>query len=286
MFGDVWHATGVRIPSRDGTEIAVHDLGGDGPALLLAHATGFLAGVYRPLADELAGRFRIWALDFRSHGDSAKSDDLSWPRMAEDVAAVVDALGRERPFGFGHSMGGAALTMAELAAPGTFRALYLYEPVLFPAGTLPVSVAEGENPMAEGARRRRATFESRDAAYENYAGKPPLDALRPDALRLYVDEGFAEVEGGVTLKCTPDDEAATFNGAGLHDVFDELGRLTLPVTVAQGAVTDPGPGFLAPAQAAAIPGGRHVVVEGLGHFGPVEDPALVARSVLDALFGS
>lgn len=275
----------MRIPSGDGTELAIHDLGGDGPPLLVVHATGFLGALYRPLAAALAGRFRIWALDCRAHGDSAKADDLSWLRMADDVAAAVEALGSERPFGFGHSMGGAALVLAELAAPGTFRALYLYEPVLFPADAYPAA-EEGDNPMARAARRRRATFESRDAAYRNYAGKPPLDVLRPDALRLYVDEGFAEIEGGVTLKCTPDDEAATFNGGGVHGAFERLGELRLPVTIARGAVPEPGPGPLAAMQAAAIPGGRHVVLEGLGHFGPVQDPPLVARSVLEALLGA
>ena len=38
----------------------------------------------------------------------------------------------------------------------------------------------GPNPLAEGALRRRPTFESRDAAYDNYASKPPLSVLDPD----------------------------------------------------------------------------------------------------------
>lgn len=274
----------MRTPSRDGVELAVHDLGGDGPPLLIAHATGFLAAVYRPMAERLGDRFRCWGIDFRSHGDSAKADDLTWPRMAEDALAVVDALGLERPFAFGHSMGGAALTLAELDRPGTFRALYLYEPVLVPLGTFPQGDGD-DNPMSAAARRRRPGFPSRDAAYENYAAKPPLNVLHPEALRAYVDDGFADIGDVVVLKCTPDDEAETFRGGGRHNGFDRLGELTLPVTVAQGAVPDPGPGMLAPSQAAAIPGGRHVVLDGLGHFGPVQDPDAVAASVTEALLG-
>jgi pimeloyl-ACP methyl ester carboxylesterase len=274
----------VRTPSSDGVEIAVHELGGDGPPLLIAHATGFLGAVYRPLAEHLAGHFRVWAMDFRAHGDADRADDLSWTRMADDVAAVVDALGLDRPFGFGHSMGGAALTLAELDRPGTFRALYLYEPVIVPTGTFPER--DGDNPMSAAASRRRPTFESRQAAYDNYAAKPPLDVLAPAALRAYVDEGFADLpDGTVTLKCRPEDEAEVFRGGGRHGAFDRLGELALPVTVAQGGVVDPGPGMLAPRQADAIPNGRHVVLEGLGHFGPVQDPGLVATSIAEALLG-
>ncbi|MCU1483786.1 MAG: putative hydrolase or acyltransferase of alpha/beta superfamily [Actinomycetia bacterium] len=274
----------MRIPSSDGVDLAGHDLGGDGPPLLVAHATGFLAAVYRPLAHRLAGRFHSWALDFRAHGDSSRpaSGDLSWDGMADDVLATVDALALDRPVAVGHSMGGAALVLAELRRPGTFGGLYLYEPVLVPLGTFP-SGGGDDNPMSAAARKRRPVFESRDAAYANYAAKPPLQVLAPEALRLYVDEGFADTEGGVVLKCRPDDEAEVFRMGGLNRGFDRLGELTLPVTVAQGGAKDPGPGHLAPLQADAIPGGRLVVAEGLGHFGPVQDPGLVADQVIEAL---
>ncbi|MCU1372946.1 MAG: putative hydrolase or acyltransferase of alpha/beta superfamily [Actinomycetia bacterium] len=277
----------MRIPSSDGVELAVHDLGGDGPPLLLAHATGFLAAVYRPLAERWAGHFHTWALDFRAHGDSTRpvSGDLGWEGMADDVLATVDALELDRPFAFGHSMGGAALVLAEERRPGTFRALDLYEPVLVPAGTFP-STGDGDNPMSAAARRRRPSFASRDAAYENYAAKPPLDVLTPAALRAYVDEGFADQpDGTVALKCRPDDEAETFAGGGVHGGWSRLGELHLPVTIVQGGVLDPGPGWMAPAQVEAIAGGRLVVAEGLGHFGPVQDPDLVARLAIESLLG-
>ena len=269
----------MRTNSRDGTELALHDFGGVGPPLLIAHATGFLAAVYRPLAERLQSRFRCYAIDFRSHGDSSRARDLTWTRMAEDVLAAVDALGLDRPFAFGHSMGGAALTRAELDEPRRFRAFYLYEPVLVPTHTFPA----GDNPMAAAARRRRAGFPTRGAAHDNYASKPPLNALHPDAMQAYVDDGFADGPDGVLLKCTPEDEAETFRGSEGLDAYERLGDLALPVTIAQGSLPDAGPGSFAPTQAAAVPGGRHVVLEGLGHFGPLQDPDLVAASVFAAL---
>jgi pimeloyl-ACP methyl ester carboxylesterase len=270
----------VRITSSGGVDLAVHDLGGEGRPLLVAHATGFLGAVYRPLADRLADAFHVWALDFRAHGDSSRTDDLGWDGMADDVLAAVDGLGLERPVAVGHSMGGAALVLAELRRPGTFAGLYLYEPVLVPAGHFPSS--GDDNPMSAAARRRRPGFESRHAAYDNYASKPPLSVLTPEALRLYVDEGFAEGEGGVVLKCRPEDEAEVFRHGATNGGFERLGELDLPVTVAQGGVVDPGPGALAPLQAERIPGGRLVVAEGLGHFGPLQDPDLVAAQVRSA----
>ena len=56
---DAWHASQVHVTSRDGVDVAVYDLGGDGPPLLLAHATGFHGLVWDGFADRLTERFHV-----------------------------------------------------------------------------------------------------------------------------------------------------------------------------------------------------------------------------------
>lgn len=270
------------MPSGNDVELAVYDLGGDGPPLLLAHANGFLAAPYAELAALLAGRLHVWAFDFRAHGasDRPAGGSLEWSGFADDVLAVVGALDLDRPFGFGHSLGGAALTLAEQRQPGTFRALYLFEPVLVPAGAFPVS---DDNPMAAAARRRRPSFADRAEAYANYSSKPPLSSLTPAALRAYVDEGF-EGDGPVALRCRPEDEAEIFRVGGRNGAFEHLGEVATPVTVARGEPV-PGPAWFAEQQADGFVNGRLEVLDGLGHFGPLEDPPRVAAAVLASLLG-
>jgi len=175
----------------DGVSIAVYDFGGDGPDLLLAHATGFHAHVLEPMIGHLLASFHCYAFDARGHGASGVPDngDFDWHRSAGDVLAVLDHLGLERPYGFGHSAGGALVLLAEEQVPGTWRALYTYEPVIFHPGLLaPPSEAPtaATNPLAAGALRRRTDFPSRADAFANFAAKPPFSVLAPDALRAYV----------------------------------------------------------------------------------------------------
>ena len=279
--------TTLRVPSTDGVELAVHDFGGDGPPLLLCHATGFHGMVWQPLVESLGGRFHAWALDFRGHGDSSPPvhGRFDWAGFGEDVLAVVDHLGLDRPFGIGHSKGGASLFLAEANRPGTFRALWCYEPIVMPVETPPPG---GDAPRSDGARRRREVFASHQAAYDNFASKPPLDELSPAALHAYVDHGFAaQPDGTVRLKCLPEHEAATYQMAPANGAFGRLPEVRCPVTLAGGTGpnTPMTPDVLR-LVAERLPSARVEIFDGLGHFGPLADPDRLAPSVLATFAGS
>jgi alpha-beta hydrolase superfamily lysophospholipase len=174
-------------------------------------------------------------------------------------------------------MGGATLVLAAARRPGLLRSLWLYEPVIAAPGVLP---PESPNPMADAALRRRARFASRDDARANYASKPPLDRLHPDALRAYVEGGFAEeADGSVVLRCVPATEAAVFRGAAGSGAWEALPALALPVAVVTGRHEGAGAVALAPPALAQLAHGTLVERRHLGHFGPLEDPAGTARDI-------
>jgi pimeloyl-ACP methyl ester carboxylesterase len=269
------------VTAPDGVVLSVHEHGGSGRPTLLCHATGFHGAVWEPMSAELGEGFERWAIDFRAHGASVvpPGTPLPWHAVRDDLLAVVDDLDAEpgELLGVGHSMGGAALLLAEQARPGLFAGLWLYEPIAPPVGALPA--AEGGNRLADGARRRRPSFESREAALENFASKPPLNVARADALHAYVRHGFVAGEDGmVHLACRPEDEARLYEGGGAHGAFDHLAEVRCPVVVACSA--EPfGPASFAHPIAEALPAGRIEVHEHLTHFGPLESPTELAASV-------
>jgi pimeloyl-ACP methyl ester carboxylesterase len=262
----------------------VHDLGGDGPPALLVHATGFHARVLGPLARLLSDRLWCLAPDLRGHGESGIPADLNfdWLGFGNDVLAAVDALGLEGPVGIGHSCGGAALLLAEEARPGTFSSLYCFEPVVFPSDDRPApDLAE---PLAKGARQRREVFASREEAYANYASKPPLASFDPEVLASYVEFGFEDLtDGTVRLRCRGENEARIYENGFCHPAFSRLGQIACPVVLACGAESyDFSPAALA-LLVERLKNGRLEVLPGLGHFGPLQQPGLVAESVIRAL---
>lgn len=277
----------MRVGSTDEVTIAVHNLGGAGEPLLICHATGFCARAYEPLAAELANRFAVFALDFRAHGDSTSPANrrFDWEAMAEDLEAVIDALGLDSFHLVGHSMGGAVALLVETRRPGTLRSAYVFEPIVTPASGFPRPA--GGNPMADAAARRRSVFPSKDAALMRYASKTPLGVLRADALAAYVEHGFeTQPDGSAVLKCPPEDEAATFNTSG-GITFDTVREVTTPTTVAVGSFREGefSPAMFGPTIVASLPHGRLEEHPTLGHFGPLQDPSLIAAAIVASIHG-
>jgi len=106
-----------------------HELhGGRGDAVVLVHGyTGDL-GDWRHQTADLARDHRVLVMDHRGHGrSSAPCDRASYTieRMAEDVLALVDAVGFERFHLVGHSMGGMVAQEIAIGAPERLLSLVL-----------------------------------------------------------------------------------------------------------------------------------------------------------------
>jgi pimeloyl-ACP methyl ester carboxylesterase len=281
-----------ELPGPDGVSTVVHDFGGDGPLVLFAHATGMHGLVWKPVADHLVDRAHCIALDLRGHGDSAlpPGSDPTWDGFGRDVLSVARELGAGGIIGVGHSLGGAALLMAELDAPGTFQRLFLYEPAV------QTEIGDGgwdsllvtRDAMVERTSRPRATFPSRAEALANYVSKPPTAQFQAAVLGAYVSHGFSDrIDGAehmVVLKCPPDTEARIYAGSYDHDTPARLHAITCPVTLSTGAETDALQRRTIEALAAQF-GAEPVVLCGVDHFGPMQQPKqfadAVARHTLD-----
>ena len=275
----------LRLESVDGASIAVYEMAGDSslPPLLISHATGFHAHCYQPVARSLGDRYHVWGLDHRGHGQSTVPTDweVHWQRFGFDARLVAEHIAPEGGLvGVGHSMGAAALLMAARHDPGRFDHLVLFEPIAFP----PTEYSSDEDlPIAQGARRRRRRFPSRQAAVDNYSSKPPLALMTPEVLTDYVEHGFTEVvddgEPAIELRCTPEFEAAVFVTSGTNGVWDLLPEVVTPTTIVSGVVDETEPSRISEAVARRLPNARYHLFSDQTHFGPFSHPTEFAALV-------
>ena len=266
----------------DGEHGVLHDFGGEGPALLLTHGNGLNAAMWTTALPVLQRHRHCFGLDFRGHGASRIASqplDVDRSHLVAEVLQAVAVINHGPIDAVGHSLGGATLVRAELENPGTFRKLWLFEPVMVPEGS---ERPDGDHPLVIAARRRRNEFPSLESFVARLRSKPPYSQCEEAAVWGYATLGTREVRGGVSLTCSGDIEAEIFS-SGTPTDFNALRSISVPAVVARGELVGVGnemPPAMAEPIASHLGKGDLLEMEGLTHFGPMEDGQRIGEAIL------
>jgi pimeloyl-ACP methyl ester carboxylesterase len=274
-------------------EIAMLQWGESGkPPALLVHGTGFVADVWDEVARDLASTYTVYALDRRGHGASHKPGAYHFLDYAEDVCHVIDALELRDVYGIGHSAGATDLLLAAQLLPGHFTRLFVMEPtVMDPRAARAGGLDEDSLARVEGTLRRRAEFDSTDAAFERYRTAPAFAHWTETSLRAYVRHGFTTLDDGrVRLCCTPEIESAilrpiyeamaqVYVGDARGNPFGAFAEIDCPVRVTTAEKSGPIYKEMASRAVSLIPHVSTLVFEDAGHCVAQEAPAAVVKAV-------
>ncbi|MFF5359332.1 alpha/beta fold hydrolase [Streptomyces scabiei] len=289
-----------RIVPVDGIEVWAEEFGvPEHPAVLLvmgAQAQGvqWNDGIVRRLVD---GGRRVIRYDHRDTGRSSVVDFAVRPYtvadMASDALAVLDAFGVEEAHLVGASLGG--IIAQRIAVTDPERVLTLTSLSSQPLGTdtaaavgralagEPSMPGELPPPSAELLAVLAGTLPDPEAGPDQYlAARLPLWRVLHGSVLPFDEEEYRRMERRVYERAR--DLAAglhhTLAGAAGGDDTAALATVTAPTLVLHGTEDPMFPPAHGEATAAAIPGARLVVVEGLGHTLPVALDARLAEEML------
>ena len=259
----------ARRIAVDGAELAV-EVRGEGSAVLFVHGFPLDRAMWR---HQLAGlsRWKRIAPDLRGMGESGPgSGEYSMGRYADDLVAVLDAVGVSQAVVCGLSMGGYILFDLLRRYPERVRAAVLCD-------TRPQS-------DSVDARRSRDTLAA-------LAGERGADAVGEQMLPGLLAPSTLADQPEVMSQCR--DMARRCSVPGMvgalramrerPDSTPLLGSIRVPTLVVVGADDRVTPPAVAEAMAQAIPGARCAVIPGAGHVAPLEQPLAVSRVLSDFL---
>jgi lipase len=264
----------------NGIRLSCQDWGGDGPPIVILHATGFLGRVYRPIALALRSSGHVYSYDQRGHGDSSRpaDGDYSWASTAADLKAFIVATKLEGARGLGHSAGATAIGSLAGAEPALISRAVLVEPVVFD-DEVPESAQDS---LYERTRKRKRWFESAEAMFRNLERKPPFNTWRRDMLHDYCDFGTLPApQGGVELKCSREIEAEFYARAREFPGLALMLKGRSPLLVMLGEKSDATGIKIADKIAAQLVNGSVVTIPDGSHFLPMEQPEMVARTAAE-----
>ncbi|MEU8774797.1 alpha/beta fold hydrolase [Streptomyces sp. NPDC048606] len=265
----------IDSPTGPRTVTLAHERKGAGEPLLLLHGIGHHLQAWHPVTDLLAAEYEVIAVDLPGFGASDPLPDrvpYDLDTIAPALGALCSALGVTTPHVAGNSLGG--LLALEMGRVGLVRSVTALSPAGFwteterryaftalramraGARALPLPLLERLSRSAAGRAALTGTI------YARPARRAP-EAVVAETLALRGATGFERtLAAGGAVRFTA-------------DVPD------LPVTIAWGS----GDRLLLPRQGVrakyTVPGARLVRLPGCGHVPMHDDPALVARVVLD-----
>ena len=221
---------------------------------MLVHGSATSGQDWAFVAPLLRERFTVVTMDRRGRGDSGDAPEYAMEREAEDVLAVLEAVGGELLVG--HSYGALCCILA--ARTGRLRRLVLYEPPIAVRGSwlgrLEELVARGEHDLALEAFLRGAGLPAQEvAAIRGSAAWPVLlDAVPPLPRELQAASRWEHPAGPIEV----------------------------PTLFLRGADTE-GPAYLDTFEAleAAFPDGRLELIPGQRHIAHVLAPGAFAQRV-------
>lgn len=101
------HAAGDRV-EVNGMQM-YYEVSGEGQPLVVLHGAYMNIPSMGAIVPRLAETRKVYALEFQGHGRTTDIDrPITYPNLADDVAAFMDAVGLQKADVFGYSMGAAA----------------------------------------------------------------------------------------------------------------------------------------------------------------------------------
>ncbi len=260
----------ARAQVRDIT-MAYTDRGWGNPPIVLLHGFPLDRRMWEPQVRGLYHEFRVVTPDLRGHGKSqATPGPYTMEMLAEDVRALLDALGLQRVVLGGFSLGGYVAFAFYRLYPQRVQSLLLLD-------TRP----QPDSEQAKQGREDMALLAEREGA------GPIADRLIPRLLSPATVAGNPAVVAKVRRMIT---EAPVQGMAGdlrgmarRRDSTDLLREILVPTLVVVGdqdAITPPAESEM---MASTIPNATLVKIPGAGHLSNLENPQAFTSAIRDFL---
>jgi pimeloyl-ACP methyl ester carboxylesterase len=259
---------------------------GQGPRVLALHGWLDNAASFIPLAQHLHG-IDLVAIDQPGHGRSAHlpaGTDYSFVGAINAILDVADALGWERFALLGHSMGAGIASLIAAACPERIERLVAIE-ALGALAEMPERTVER---MREAVAAHRALADKRLRVFPDIdsavharmqATRVPGSGLTRSLVRLLVERGLAEVDGGFVWSSDPRLTLPTMTRMTEAQVENLVAGIDCPAKVIFGEPAQPYlPDDLRRRRAALLPRGELILLPG-GHHLHMDQPAKVAAAI-------
>src|SRR5262245_11819663 len=264
----------LKEVSVNGTTIRYVEQGRGAPVVFV-HGAISDHRYWEPQREAVANRYRFIAIDRRYFGAAPWPDTgvrISQDTDADDLAAFIRALKIEPAVLVGVSAGANVALITAVRYPELARAVFVHEPGLRSIVTDSADRRLVSEALADrsAARAAAAAGNMADAArlfVAGISGPGSFDRLPATHKQMFIDNARALTVPGPREPAEP-------------ITCEQLGRIRVPVTITEGALTAPGRKIMDAAAQRCIPQSQLVTIPNARHGAPRENPSAFNDALL------
>ncbi len=240
---------------------------GEGVALVLIHGTGGASDSWVPQFDKFADRYQVIAWDAPGYGasDPFPADAPSCEDYAAALASLLDMRGVMSAHIVGHSIGAPIATALCRQRAGLALTMTLLHPIT------------GYGTADEATRL--AGYQARTDGISEMGMAGFAKARAPGLLGSAAAADCVEAVTEIMVRIPERGYRRLVAMMGTADLMADLDAIDAPTLVIAGAEDRIAPQASCRAICDAIPGGEFKLLDGIGHYLPLEDATLFGRVV-------
>ncbi len=245
------------------------ELHGEGTPLVMVHGLGGTSNTFFPQAQLLPRWFKLIRPDLEGSGRSALGGALSIEGFVADVVTVMDSVGAGEAHFVGHSMGTIICQHVAAKHPKRVKSLALLGPLAEPPEPARAAIrARAETARKDGMVGIADTLVNAGTSAETKTHRPATAAFVREILMRQSAEGYA----------------ATCDALAAAKAAD-ASKITCPTLLITGDEDGTSPPPAVQRLAQSIKGSKMIVLNGCGHWTPIEKPAEVNAALVNFYFG-
>ncbi len=206
---------------------------------LFLHGGCISPKAYTPFLKNLSNTLEVHAMYQRPFwGTEINPNSIKgWDIFKNDTIQFLNQNMLKGSIGIGHSMGAIMILLIEIQSPGTFKKIFLLDPVitsrfrsLIYTILYKLNLIDKFHPMIKITNKKKMFYNNKKELYESYRQKKIFSKVNDENLNYYIDSIIKETQQGINIRIPIKWENTIYRNGSMHDIkiWKKIHHISIP----------------------------------------------------------
>jgi len=210
--------------------------------IFFLHGNGFPPDAYYSFLEKLSFSGDIFAMYQKpfSKSNINPSSIYGWDIFKDDALKFLKKNDLKETIGIGHSMGAILILVMEIQNPGTFKKIFLLDPVITSRFKsilyrllLKLKLIDKMHPMILRTNNKKMIYGTKSEIYKSYRLKTVFSKINDENLKHYINSIIEEKGEEIKIKISKKWENTIYRNGSLYDymIWNNISKINTPVYI-------------------------------------------------------